>query len=154
MAYTDENIDRMRNRILANHSLVYRVAMLKSYYGNGKKAPPPFSDDIVKIVERDYLAPYVTQKDFERLYNYLNRRLGSLALDWPPRSSRQSSSPARGRGPSLSAREIRSPSPSRGDIYPSLYGGPDISLLSTGHTSPSPARGLGPSLSSSDRHMS
>jgi len=176
------DIERMEAGIDKNRVLLYG---LLNYYENGKRlrisTPPRREEDIVKIVEGNYLTSDFTIKDFQSILKFLNEKRedirfpsdesdidrrspsprGGLRSPSPrgglrspsPRGGLRSPSPRGGlRSPSPGG-DLRSPSPRGGLRSPSPRGGLRSPSPRGGLRSPSP-RGGRMSLSSNTVHMS
>jgi len=140
------DIERMEAGIDKNRVLLYG---LLNYYENGKRlrisTPPRREEDIVKIVEGNYLTSDFTIKDFQSILKFLNEKREDIRF--PSDESdidRRSPSPRGG---------LRSPSPRGGLRSPSPRGGLRSPSPRGGLRSPSP-RGGRMSLSSNTVHMS
>ena len=149
------DIERMEAGIDKNRVLLYG---LLNYYENGKRlrisTPPRREEDIVKIVEGNYLTSDFTIKDFQSILKFLNEKREDIRF--PSDESdidRRSPSPRGGlRSPSPRG-GLRSPSPRGGLRSPSPRGGLRSPSPGGDLRSPSP-RGGRMSLSSNTVHMS
>jgi len=133
------DIERMEAGIDKNRVLLYG---LLNYYENGKRlrisTPPRREEDIVKIVEGNYLTSDFTIKDFQSILKFLNEKREDIRF--PSDESdidRRSPSPRGGlRSPSPRG-GLRSPSPRGGLRSPSPRGGRMSLSSNTVHMSPS-----------------